>query len=174
MKAFGFLFVATLTAFSAVSQAGTLSASALQCGGYASLELDGGKYTLNVERINPSKCDSIEIKSLGISGRIPYAGFRQPINSSALGNKLVLVFNDSEVVILDAGQQAVQQVTRQDQEVARQNNSMTEYERRSIQIQQQRNAREQAQQNAEAAAAAAELSAELGGALIEGAGSIER
>lgn len=170
MKSLMLSVFATVAAFSAHSQAATLSAKSLQCGGIASIETRGQRTFLEVYQIGNSNCSTIEVKSLNIRSGLDQRGLRVELDTSSLGNQLVVVVNSSEAVILDI------QKANADQSSSAQTGAgnMTEYEKQRLEIEKQREARERARQNAEAASDALEVGAEVGGAVVDGIGSTER
>lgn len=168
MKALNVLVLASVLGFAVQSQAAVLGSASLSCGGSVYVETNTGiSGSLKFSLPAGSKCREFQVPVLNVEGKFHRQESQYSVRSiSQLGNQLVVIVNKNETVVLN--------LNSLESSTPSYTSGMSEYERRSLELQQQREARERAQQAAQNAAAAGAVIGEVGGALVEGLGGIER
>lgn len=188
MKAMNVLLVASLLGFAVKGQAAQIGhVSSLNCGGWINVETGAGVSGVLKITLQPgSSCREFQVPALNVEGKFNSQFNEYAISDvRALGQQLVLVFNRTEAVVVQLGlTQASNNSSSKSSNSSSSNSNnsssynpgsgMSEYERRALALQEQREARERARQSAANAAAAGAVIGEVGGALVDGLGGLER
>ncbi len=153
------ILISSLTFSAIISNAGTLAAQALKCGGLISLDTYQYSVVLTVKKVGNSTCEKLEVGSENMSRLL-----RQDVTSfvltKELGNQLAAIVND-EVVVLTIANLST-------------SSHLIEIERQRLALEKQAAARRRAMDNAQAAATGAVIVGATGAAVADEVSRSER
>ena len=162
--------VLSLVLATSISQAGTIAAQSLKCGGLITVERMSQTTELHIRRVGASTCEFVEVDALNIRERISGDLTRIQLRERDLGSHLTAIIDKKEVVILKL-ESDTKSTQNSEGSV---NGSLVEIERQRLAIEQQRLDHQRSVENTKTAIVVGTVGAAAGAAVIEGVGSTER